>query len=202
MKKDQVVQIRDEIINAALPHIMFDGWSWDCVLKSAAELGHEEQAVCAVFPERMIDVLDSFSDLADREMLKVLDSQNPDDLRVRERIRAGVLARFEYLNAHKEAVRATLGFWAIPTRKPRAAKIVWRTADKIWNWAGDESSDYNRYTKRGLLSGILVSTMLVWLDDDSEDMRITKEFLDRRIENVLFVGQTIGRFMKGFKKAS
>ena len=202
MDKEQVVQIRDEIINATLPNVMFDGWSWQSVINNASELGHDEPAVFAVFPERIIDVLDGFADLADREMLKNLEVQNPEELRVRDRIRAGVIARLQYLQPHRDAVRASVGFWGIPTRKPRAAKIVWRTADQIWNWAGDDAKDYNYYTKRGLLSGILVSTLLVWLDDESENMRITEEFLDRRIENVLFVGQTIGRFVKGFKKAS
>lgn len=202
MDKDQVVQIRDDIIQTALPDIVFDGWHWETVVQAAKKAGHEEHAASAVFPERMMDVLDSFADLADREMLSKLSEKNIEELRVRERIRAGVLARLEYLQPYKEAVRSSVGFWAVPTRKPRAAKIVWRTADHIWNWAGDNSQDYNRYTKRGLLSGILVSTLLVWLDDESEEMRATSEFLDRRIDNVLFVGKTLGKFLKGFKKAS
>lgn len=202
MDKQQVTQIRDQIIKAALPNVMFDGWCWDMVERAAVEAGHEPSVAAAIFPEKILDVLDGFSDLADREMLSILADKNPDDMRIRDRIAAGVMARFEYLQAHKEAVRESASYWAIPIRKPRAAKIVWRSADQIWNWAGDEAKDYNHYTKRGLLSGILVSTMLVWLDDPSEDMRVTREFLERRIENVLFVGQTIGRFMKGFKKAS
>ena len=202
MNKEQVIQTRDDIINAALPNVVFDGWRWDMVENAAIQAGFDPNIASAVFPDKMLDVLSAFSDMADRGMLELLAGQNPEDMRVRDRIRAGVMARFTYLQPQREAVRETLGFWAVPTRKPRAAKIVWRSADHIWNWAGDDAKDYNRYTKRGLLSGILVSTMLVWIDDDSPDLRVTQEFLDRRIDNVLFVGQTLGRFMKGFKKAS
>lgn len=202
MNKADVLNIRDEIITAALPDIMFDGWTWENIVHAAEKVGHKEAAACAVFPERIVDVLDGFTDLADREMLKSLAQETVKDLRIRERIYAGVVARLQYLQPHKEAVRSSVAFWALPTRKIRAAKIIWRTADQIWTWAGDESTDYNHYTKRGLLSGILVSTTLVWLDDESEDMHVTKAFLDRRIENVLAVGQTVGRFMNRFKRAS
>lgn len=202
MNAQDVRKIRDAIIRVALPNIVFDGWTQQSLLQAAVDSGYSDKELNAVFPSGVIDALDGFSDLADREMLELLSSHDPDDMRVRDRIFTAVMARFEFLNAHKEAVRSSAAFWAMPSRKPRVMKIVWRSADVMWNWAGDEAVDYNHYTKRGLLSGILVSTMLVWLDDDSEDMRVTRDFLNRRIENVLFVGQTIGQVIKGFKKAS
>ena len=48
-----------------------------------------------------------------------------------------------------------VAFWVRPMRKFEGAKLVWKTADKIWNWAGDTSSDYNYYTKRALLSAVI-----------------------------------------------
>lgn len=196
MNKTQIVEIRDEIIKEALPNIAFDGWSWETITHAAQQCGHNDKIAAAVFPGKIIDVLDGFSDMADRAMLETLKSQSPDEMRIRDRVRAGVLARFDFLQAHKEAVRESVSFWMIPTRKPRAVKIIWRSADHIWRWAGDAATDYNHYTKRGLLSGILGSTMLVWLDDSSEDNHITKGFLDRRIDDVL----SIGKFVGGFKK--
>jgi len=95
------------------------------------------------------------------------------------------------LNSYKDAVDQSLHFWIWPTRKLRAAKITWRTADVIWNWAGDDARDYNRYTKRGLLSGVIASTTIAWLNDASTNMDKTKSFLDRRIENVMKLGKVI-----------
>ena len=196
MDKRDVQRIQDEIVAAVLPQVVFDGWSWDAVVRAASEAGHSEHIARAVFPGRIVDVLDGFSDLADRTMMEALGAVDPEDMRVRDRVRSGVLARFEYLQPHKEAVRHSLAFWAVPTRKPRAAKIVWRTADRIWAWAGDQSTDYNRYTKRGLLSGVLVSTTLAWLGDESGSMDRTAAFLDRRIENVMQLGKVVGTIRK------
>ena len=196
MNKDEVVEIRDSILRAALPHVAFDGWRWEMIEWATEEAGYEASVARAVFPDRIKDVLDGFADLADREMLLALKDTNIDDLRIRDRIRTALIARYEWLKPHKEALRHSVQFWMVPTRKPRGAKIVWRTADRIWDWAGDTATDYNHYTKRGLLSGILVSATLFWLNDASEHMDNTKSFIDRRIKNVMQFGKVLGKIKK------
>ncbi|HCQ71531.1 MAG: COQ9 family protein [Alphaproteobacteria bacterium] len=192
--KQTTSQIRADIIDAALPDIVFDGWSLSTIENAATKNGYDALTVKAAFPDGITDILDAFADLADQEMLKALAGTNADDLRVRDRIKTALIARFTYLNDHKEAVKESLKFWLNPLRKPRAAKIVWRTADHIWNWAGDTSADYNRYSKRTLLSGIIAPSTLVWLNDHSEDMIKTSDFIDARIANVMTLGKTINKF--------
>ena len=187
----ETLQIRDEILLAVLPNVAFDGWNWDSVCACAQEAGHSKNTVRAVFPEGLVSVLDHFSDWADREMLERLHGINIEDMRIRDRIRTALITRFEVLNSYKEAVRQSLQFWFWPTRKIRAAKITWRLADCIWIWAGDTATDYNRYTKRTLLSGVIASTTLAWLNDPDDDMHKTKAFLDSRIENVMQLGKVI-----------
>lgn len=201
MDKQAVTEIRDDILEAALPHVAFDGWRWDGIEQAAAEKGYEHSMAQAVFPGKMKDVLEAFSDKADREMLEALKETDPESLKVRERVREALLKRFELLQPHKDAVRQSVLFWAVPTRKPRAGKIVWRTADRIWDWAGDTATDYNRYTKRGLLSGIIVSTTLAWLDDADPQMKRTQDFLDRRIDNVMVVGGWMRKILPGKEAA-
>ncbi len=73
----------------------------------------------------------------------------------------------------------------MPQNAPRALGIGWRTADVIWRNAGDTSSDYNHYTKRLTLSAVYASTLLTWLDDQSDGFADTAAFLDRRLGNVM-----------------
>jgi len=188
---DDKLNVQDDILAAALPDVVFDGWSWDVICDAAVRAGHSVNIARAVFPEKMIGVQDHFADWADRAMLDALKDVTPEDLRVRDRIRVAVLARFEVLNPHKDAMNQSLHFWLWPMRKPRAAKITWRTADVIWNWAGDDARDYNRYTKRGLLSGVIASTTMIWLNDNADNMHKTEAFLDRCIENVMQLGKAI-----------
>lgn len=196
MNKENVTDARDEIIKAALPNVPFEGWNWKTIETAAEDAGHSKALARAVFPGRVNDALDAFSDWADRQMLADLDTIHPEDLRIRDRIRTAILARYRLLENDKDAVRMSVQYFLRPMQKPTGAKLVWRTADRIWDWAGDTATDYNRYTKRGLLSGIIVSTTLVWLNDDSETMDNTKAFLDRRIENVMQFGKIINKIKK------
>lgn len=201
MSNDDLQKIRDEIVTAALDLAVFDGWNAAMLARAAEDAGYSSYEIRAVFPSGVQSALDHFADMADRWMLEALVNLNAEDLRVRDRIREAVLARLHVLAPHKEAVKASLGFWSVPLRHGKAGKIVWRTADCIWTWAGDESQDYNYYTKRGLLSGILASTILVWCQDDTPEIKKTTSFLDARIQNVMNFGRIIGQ-LKSRKCAS
>lgn len=197
MDKKAVKEIRDAIVTAVLDdYDSQEGWTWEEVIRGGARAGYDEAVARAVFPGRLSGVLDAFADLADHAMLQALKKQKPDAMRVRDRIRMAVMARFAFLAQHKEAERAAITFHAFPFRKIAGARLLWRTADRIWDWAGDTATDYNRYTKRGLLCGVLASTALAFLGDDSENLRVTAEFLDRRIDNVMELGKVVGRFKK------
>jgi ubiquinone biosynthesis protein COQ9 len=73
----------------------------------------------------------------------------------------------------------------MPHNIPLALKMSWRTADLMWRIAGDTSTDFNHYTKRMTLGAVYGSTLLVWLDDQSEGWQETAAFLDRRIDDVM-----------------
>jgi rpsU-divergently transcribed protein len=120
------------------------------------------------------------SALADR--LKVMDLLR---LPIRERISAGVLARLALLKPHKQAARKAAGVMALPQHLGTGAGLMWKSADVIWRAAGDSATDFNFYTKRTILSGVLSATLIAWFGDDSEDERQTAAFLAARIDNVL-----------------
>ena len=85
----------------------------------------------------------------------------------------------------REAVRRALSVLAMPQNAPLGARAGWHTADLMWRMAGDTSTDFNHYTKRMTLGAVYGSTLLTWLDDQSEGWSETAAFLDRRIDNVM-----------------
>lgn len=193
---EKITKIRDDILLATLPGVAFDGWTWDAVTTGATLAGHGPDMADAVFPGGITDVVSHLSDYANRRMMETLAGVDPQSLRVRERIRLAIQTRFNVLQAHKEAERLAVGYWLRPVRKWDGAKLVWRTADLIWDWAGDTATDYNRYTKRGLLAAILTSATLVWINEDGRDLARTMAFVDRRIENVMQLGKITGKLKK------
>lgn len=193
--------IQDAILLAALEDVPFDGWNWSTIENAAVKAGYSADMAHAVFPTELPDVLRHFSDWADRQMLAALENTDKTDMRVRDKVRRGVAERIRVLQPYKESVKAGMSYWMRPFRKIEAGKMVWQTADRIWEWAGDEATDYNRYTKRALLSGVITSTMLAWMNDNSDNYQETLDFLDRRIDNVLGLGRIIGQFKQKRKSA-
>lgn len=65
--------------------------------------------------------------------------------------------------------------------------------DDVWHAAGDKSTDYNWYTKRGLLAGVYTATELYMLTDYSPEFADTWDVLDRRLQDVMTIGKLLGQ---------
>ena len=195
---ENITQIRDDILKAWLPSIEKQGWRWSDSTTASIQAGYQNTMADAVFPDGITGVVGHFADMIDRQMMEQLQSVSLDNMRVRDKIKTAVLARLDSMAEQHSAIKPTLAFWATPRSLVQGQQLVWRSADRIWIWAGDQSQDYNRHTKRALLSSILVTTTLVWLEDETEDHSKTSAFLDRRIENVMTFGKTLAQI--GSKK--
>ncbi len=185
--------MRRSLLEATLPHIAFDGWTQAALRAGAADAGIDPVQARNAVPGGPAELIEAFSAETDRRMLAELEKRNLAEMRVRDRIYTGVRVRLELLAPHREAVQRGLSFLALPLHAPLAAACLYRTVDAIWHAAGDTSTDYNFYTKRLLLSGVYSSTVLFWLNDRSEGFEDTWAFLDRRIDDALRLGGTVGK---------
>jgi ubiquinone biosynthesis protein COQ9 len=188
------------LLRTVLRHVPFDGWSPMALKAGAADLGLDLPHALLLVPGGMTELAELFHEEADRQMLDALAQYDLDALKVRERIALAVRLRLAPWNAEREALRRLLGFLAQPQQAPRAAKLIYRTVDAIWHGIGDRSTDYNFYTKRALLAGVVSSTALYWLEDKSEGCADSWAFLDRRIADVMKIPQQIGRAKKLLEK--
>lgn len=185
--------LQDRILEAALPDVAFDGWSEELLARVQKKLRLEDADIDAALPGGVSDLVAHFSVWADARMLEKLPAKKLEPLKIRERVALCVRTRLEILTPHKQAVAAALSFCAAPPRSFQLPKAVWQTADAIWRACGDTATDYNHYTKRILLSGVLTSTTLYWLNDRSAGGEKSWAFLARRIDNVLKLGAAIGK---------
>jgi ubiquinone biosynthesis protein COQ9 len=184
---------RREILDGVLQRAPFDGWTWRTVEAAAVDAGYEAIMARRCFPRGLTAVVAYFADEADRQMLEGLDSRGLGNLRIRDRIATLVRVRIEQDAPHRDAIRRLIALQATPQYAPGALAQLGRTVDHMWHAAGDTATDFNWYTKRGLLAAVYSSTVLYWLDDTSDDYSASWEFLDRRIENVMQFQKLRGR---------
>ena len=171
------------ILQAALPHVAFDGWSPATLVAAMTDSGVAPGLAQALFPRGGIDLAVAYHRAGDATMAEALAERDLSGLRFRDRVALAIRLRLEL--ADKEAVRRGSTLFALPQHAAEGANLLWGTADAIWTALGDSSRDVNWYSKRVSLSAVHAATVLYWLGDTSDDHTATWEFLDRRIDNIL-----------------
>jgi ubiquinone biosynthesis protein COQ9 len=183
-KKDDAA-LREAVLLAALPHAAFDGFTQSVLEKAGKEAGLNKAEIERLFENGAVSLVEYFSIWADGEMEKKLAATDLKAMKIRARIAAAVKARLAVLNPHKEAARRAAALLSLPMNVALGARLTYRTVDAMWRAAGDTSTDFNFYTKRGILAGVYGSTAMRWFSDTSDNESATDEFLAARIENVM-----------------
>ena len=175
---------RDEILKAALELVPKTGWDevlLDSVLKKLSK---------KISPEEML-VFTSVKELVsfhlhknDEVMLHELQKIDVTELKIRERIKRALLIRF--VQADKGVVEKTVKFLANPSNSDLAFKSLSNSCDKIWVWAGDDSTDFNYYSKRSLLAAVYMASLMYYLQSDDKDR--LEIFIEERINDILKLG--------------
>ncbi|SDX16261.1 ubiquinone biosynthesis protein COQ9 [Ruegeria halocynthiae] len=175
---------KEQLLDAILGHVPFDGWSETSFLAAIADCDLDTGLARAICPRGAVDLALAFHVRGDESMLERIKTEDLSGLKFRDKIAAAVRFRLQAVE-DKEAVRRGVTLFALPIHAADGAKAVWGTCNLIWTALGDSSEDVNWYTKRATLSGVYSSTLLYWLGDDSPDYQATWEFLDRRIDGVM-----------------
>lgn len=182
---------REALLDAALAHVPFDGWSEATLRAASADIGVTPALARAWYPRGALDLAVAYHRRGDAAMLARLAAADLSAMRFRDRVAAAVRYRIEAANL--EAVRRGAALFALPQNAATGAGLIWGTADAIWTALGDTSDDINWYTKRATLSAVYSSSVLFWLGDDSPEHEASWAFLDRRIEDVMRIEGTKAR---------
>ena len=173
-----------KLMLTALPNVAFDGWSNSTFVAACREADISERKARLFCPRGALDLAIAFHKWGDDQFETAFTEKKISELKVREKIRKAVELRIK-VASDKEAVRRGVVLFALPIYAFEGSRLIWDTSDLIWELIGDNSEDYNWYSKRAILSAVYASTVLYWLGDNSEGSEETWHFLDRRIEDVM-----------------
>lgn len=177
--------VRQKLLPAALRAAVFEGFTASMLDRAAREAGVSAAELAAAFPGGALEFIEFWSAEGDKASAAAIAGEAGAGLKIREKVVRGVEARLGYFRPGKEAARRAAAFLALPPNAPTGARLVWNAADAIWRAMGDPSTDFNFYSKRAILSGVISSTTARWFADETLDETATKEFLRARIENVM-----------------
>ncbi|MAK64911.1 MAG: COQ9 family protein [Maricaulis sp.] len=187
---------REALLQPMLAHAAFDGWSatsFEAARKEAGVSAGDAELAC---PRKELDLLAHWSRQLDEAVLDAVKSADLASMKIRERVRFGVMARLEAIGTHEEAARRARARLLLPDAAVEAPQLLWATADTIWRAIGDTSTDVNFYSKRTILSGVYGSTLASWLGEADAEKPESQAFLDRRIQNVMDFEKTKAQLQK------
>ena len=171
-------RVLDEAVRLA-PRL---GWNTGMARAAAVAAGLNAGEAQLLLPQGPRDLAALLSRRHDKAALASLGALDPASLKIRDKIRRGVVARLDAAAGDAETLRKLAAFLAFPTNMALALTLIWESSDGLWRWAGDTATDENHYSKRAILSGILVSTLAV---DMASGRDSALKHLDGRIDNVM-----------------
>jgi ubiquinone biosynthesis protein COQ9 len=191
-----------QILEKALPHVPFDGWSMQTLQLGAKEAGLDERYAEIFFKDGVNEAIRLFLTIIDENMQTLYQDRHKNCKSIRDKIKLAMLVRLEAMESYKEVVRKTTHYLSNPLNLPFSISVSYHTVDTIWRLIGDTSTDFNFYTKRLTLAGVYTSTLLFWLQDDSDHYKETNAFIDRRLVNVMQIGKVRQKIESSIKECA
>jgi ubiquinone biosynthesis protein COQ9 len=188
---DWAADAEARLLQAALPLVPELGWNSRLVRRAAQAVDFSLPEAELLLPGGARDLAALFSYRHDETALAALSAIDPAALKIRERIARGVEAWIEAAVSDEAASRCWMGYLALPQNLALGARLFWASADVIWRWAGDTSTDANHYSKRAILAGLLSSTLALRM---SNTPAAAQTHLERGIEAVMAFEKAKARF--------
>jgi ubiquinone biosynthesis protein COQ9 len=158
-------------------------WSSDIISQAESNCKLNSGYHHALFPGGESQILQEFETWQDDMMLKALSKQEKP-----QKIRAQIALALETRLMHvipKSAMVNSDAALLLPQNILTGKEVACRTCDLIWKYAGDKSTDFNYYTKRGLLLPVYLSARVFYVADNSKNHQDTKDFIKNALDNII-----------------
>lgn len=181
-------EAKNIIFHKTLPFVGIQGWNQQAVCEGLKEAGFSAGDYYRFYDGDLNKGVELYFSWVDEEMLAHLEHLDLKSLSVKERIKSALMFRFHFLSPYKQGVKKILEYVKHPLRLHVGMRAHYQTLNHIWYAAGDQSTDFNFYTKRLSLSAVYMSALKRWLEDESQDSEKLSAFLDARFHNVKQIG--------------
>ena len=175
-------KLRYEVLADSKKYVSKNGWNHNLFKNLSATSKFKYSEIIALFPEGYLSLVELY--LEEINTLMTLQSKkiNLIQLRVHERIRVIIILRLKIMLKEKKLVSRTYLHLLLPQNYKLALKNLYKTVDQMWFLAGDNSTDFNFYSKRVILASIYASVMMHFVNNDNIDKTII--LLNKQLKRV------------------
>ena len=187
----------DQILSIALTLAEEEGWSGVTIEKIAKRVNLNASKLLESYPTTKHVVLALMKQVS----VEVFDKLDPDDSSepTKDIIHNALMSRVEVLSKNREAYKSILGSLFF---NPRDAIFLYSEIMNIMartlEIAGIKNTGLLGYLRKKALVAIYLSTLRVWMSDDSLDCARTMSFLDKRLQDA----EALEGIVQKFERAS
>ena len=197
-------KISEMNIKKAKKIVSIEGWSSE-IFSKLQKQNIEKNDLFYFFPDGYKDLLEYALQNINEKLEYKLKKINLINFPINKRIKKILLLRFDILNEDKEFYKKTFNHLLLPTNNKISKKSLYNSVSTMWYLAGDNSTDFNFYTKRLILSGVYTNALFVFF---SKEMKHVEENIDKNLkriskiprikERISFIKDNAPKFLKSF----
>jgi len=174
--------------------LIFNQWNDTILADAEAECGFTKGYCQIIFPEGLNEIVDFFEQWQDQKMLDLL-SQHESPSKIRDKINLALNIRIKNCVPKSTHLRSST-YFSKPQNAIFSSKTAFRTCDLIWRYVGDKSIDYNYYTKRMLLLGVYISSIIYYTKDESINDVATDEYIYNSLSKIVNTSSKFKNILK------
>ena len=197
-------KIKSIILQKLKKIVSVQGWS-EKVLKQLLQNGVEKSDLVTFFQYDYKELLKYSLEELNKSLEKEINKINIINYSLNKRIKKILMLRFNILNNDKEFYKKTFYHLLIPSNNKIMKSSLYKSVDTMWYLAGDNSTDFNFYTKRLILAVIYVNALFVLFNKNFDEVESN---IDRNLkkiskipkikDRISFIKDNIPVFFKSF----
>ena len=196
-KKIKIFELTKKIVS-------IDGWSENILVKLISK-NIDSSELAYFFPNGYKDIFKFSLDEINNSLEIKISKTNIINLPLNKRIKKILMTRIEILNKDKKFYNKTFNHLLLPQNTKILKQNLYKSVDTMWYLAGDNSTDFNFYTKRLILSGVYTNALFIFF---SKEMKYVEENIDKNLkriskipkikERISFIKDNAPKFFKTF----
>ena len=196
-KKKYFEKRRLEILNLSKKIVINNGWNNDLFNKIEKQKKIKLNELFIMFPGGYNELLEFSINNLNSKLQKKMENYNLNILPIHKRIKKILLQKIIIMNEEKDFYSKIFFYLLLPKKNSSNLIKLYKSSDLIWNIAKDQSTDFNFYTKRIILSSIYSRTILHFFNNNNLDE--TELVLDNSLQKVSKIPLIKNKF-KSIKK--
>ena len=173
---------RLELVNLSKNIVNKYGWNESLFKKISSNTGINYDELVILFPDGYKEMLKLSLDYLNYELENICSHYDLIRLPVHKRIKKIIITKLNLMNKHKDFYKRTFYFLLIPINYKLLTTYLYKSVDLMWYISGDNSTDFNFYTKRIILAGVYSSVILHFINNDN--LLETEKKLDNNLLKV------------------